>query len=174
MALVAMLRGVNVGGHRRFRPALLAEQLAHLDAVNIGAAGTFVIRKPVGRDELRDEIARRIPFEAEAMICDGRDILRLVGLDVFAGHAVRAETVQFVSLLSRAPRRSPLLPVELRAGDGDWMVRVLSRHGRFVVGVHRREMRAIRYLGELDALFGAAATTRSWSTIRAIAKVLDG
>ena len=38
MALVVFLRGVNVGGHRTFKPAALVKQLAHLDAVNIGAA----------------------------------------------------------------------------------------------------------------------------------------
>ncbi|HEU4387048.1 MAG TPA: hypothetical protein VFV34_04580, partial [Blastocatellia bacterium] len=40
------LRGVNVGRHRTFRPTTLAKQLKHLDAVNIDAAGTFVIRRP--------------------------------------------------------------------------------------------------------------------------------
>ena len=49
MALVVLLRGVNVGGHRTFWPAALAGQLKHLGAVNIGAAGTFVIRERVGR-----------------------------------------------------------------------------------------------------------------------------
>lgn len=48
MVLVVLLRGVNVGGHRTFRPTTLAKQLAHLDAVNIGAAGTFVIRRSCG------------------------------------------------------------------------------------------------------------------------------
>jgi uncharacterized protein (DUF1697 family) len=47
VALVVLLRGVNVGGHRTFRPTTLAEQLRHLDAVNIGAAGTLVIRRPI-------------------------------------------------------------------------------------------------------------------------------
>ena len=46
MALVVFLRGVNVGGHRTFRPTTLTKQLKHLDAVNIGAAGTFVIGDP--------------------------------------------------------------------------------------------------------------------------------
>ena len=55
MALVVLLRGVNVGGHRTFRPTTLAEQLKHLDAANIGAAGTFVIRRPVTRAQLRAE-----------------------------------------------------------------------------------------------------------------------
>ena len=49
MALVVFLRGVNVGGHRRFRPSALAAELKHLGAVNIGAAGTFVIRARITR-----------------------------------------------------------------------------------------------------------------------------
>ena len=46
MALVVFLRGVNVGGHRTFRPSQLVKELADFDVVNIGAAGTFVVRKP--------------------------------------------------------------------------------------------------------------------------------
>jgi hypothetical protein len=68
MALVVLLRGINVGGHRTFRPTTLAGQLKHFDAVNIGAAGTFVIRRPVTRAQLRAELARRLPFDAEVMI----------------------------------------------------------------------------------------------------------
>lgn len=59
MALVVLLRGINVGGHRRFRPAALARELKHLDAVNIGAAGTFVIRRPIAQAQLRAQVARR-------------------------------------------------------------------------------------------------------------------
>src|SRR6185295_12228721 len=46
MAVVVFLRGVNVGGHRRLRPSVLAKELERLDVVSIGAAGTFVVRKP--------------------------------------------------------------------------------------------------------------------------------
>ena len=42
MALVVLLRGVNVGGHKTFRPAALAKELALLDAVNIGAGEVAV------------------------------------------------------------------------------------------------------------------------------------
>ena len=58
MALVVFLRGVNVGGHRTFRPSLLAQELKYLGAVNIGAAGTLVIRARVSRAKLRAELAR--------------------------------------------------------------------------------------------------------------------
>lgn len=171
MALAVFLRGVNVGGHKTFRPAALAGQLRHLDAVSIGAAGTFVIRRPVGRAELRATIARQLPFDADMAICEGREITRLVLLNPFAGHEARPDLVRFVSVLTRAPRSVPVIPLDL-PGDGAWLLRVLTRHDRFVLGMYRRQMKAIRWLGTLDRLFGVPLTTRSWNTFAAVAEVL--
>jgi uncharacterized protein (DUF1697 family) len=92
MALVVLLRGVNVGGHKTFRPKRLAERLRDLDVVNIGAAGTFVVR----------------------------------------------------------------------------------RRGRFILGMYRRHMKTIRYLGTTDDAFDVPVTTRNWSTVAAIAEALCG
>src|SRR6195256_2982319 len=111
MALVVLLRGVNVGGHRTFRPTTLAEQLKHLDAVNIGAAGTFVIRRPVARAQLSAELARRLPFDAEIMICQGREMVRLMSQDHFADQPARPDIVRFVSVLSQRPRSAPSMPM---------------------------------------------------------------
>lgn len=171
MALVVFLRGANVGGHRTFRPAVLAKELAGLDAVNIGAAGTFVIRQPVTQARLRAMLACRLPFDAEIIICAGRDILRLMSHGHFAGQPVRPDIVRFVSVLSRAPRSAPLPPVSLPA-SGRWMVKILGRERRFVFGLYRRRMKAIGYLGQIDRLFGVPATTRNWNTITAVAKAL--
>src|SRR5687767_3070025 len=63
MALVVLLRGVNVGGHRTFRPSVLAKELDRFGVVNIGAAGTFVVRKPIAKASLRTELARLLPFQ---------------------------------------------------------------------------------------------------------------
>ncbi len=172
MALVVLLRGVNVGGHRTFRPSVLAEQLKHLDAVNIGAAGTFVIWQSVSRTRLRAEFARRLPFETEMMICQGREIVRLVSHDLFSDHAARPDIVRFVSVLSRAPRSAPSTPMSIPS-TGKWQVRVLARENRFVVGLYRRQMKAIGHLGTLDRVFGVPVTTRNWNTIIAIADVLE-
>jgi uncharacterized protein (DUF1697 family) len=173
MALVVLLRGVNVGGHRTFRPAALAKELADLDVVNIGAAGTFVIRQPVTQTRLRAELARRLPFEAEIMICRGRDILGLMSHRHFVGHPARPDIVRFVSVLSRNPRSAPSPPVSLPA-SGKWLLKVLAREDRFVFGVYRRQMKAIGYLGQIDRLFGVPSTTRNWNTINAIARALGG
>ena len=171
MALVVFLRGVNVGGHRTFRPTTLAEQLKHLDAVNIGAAGTFVIRRPIAASQLRAEMARRLPFDTEVVICRGQEILRLMSHDHFAGQPVRPDVVRFVSVLSKRPRSAPSTPMSLPA-SGKWLLKILARDNRFVFGVYRRHMKVISYLGTFDRLFGVPATTRNWNTITAIAKVL--
>ena len=168
---MVLLRGVNVGGRRTVRPTTLAEQLKHLDVVNIGAAGTLVIRRPVSRAQLRAELARRLPFDAEIMICQGREIVRMMSQNHFPGEPVRRDIVRFVSVLSRRPRSAPATPMRFPS-SGKWLLKILAREGRFVFGVYRRQMQAIRYLGTLDRLFGTPATTRNWNTITAIAKVL--
>jgi len=53
-------------------------------------------------------------------------------------------------------------------------LRVMTCQGRFVFGVYRREMRAIRYLAQLEKVFGVPVTTRNWNTMLAIARILKG
>jgi uncharacterized protein (DUF1697 family) len=171
VARIVLLRGVNVGGHRTFRPALLAEQLKHLDVVNVGAAGTFVVRAPATRAEIRAELARRLPFVAEIAICEGRELTRMVADDPFAGEPARPDIVRFVSILSRRARASPTTPVTLPP-RGRWLLRILAAEKRFVFGLYRRHMKVIGYLGALDRLFGVPVTTRNWNTITAIAAAL--
>ena len=172
MALVVLLRGVNVGGHRTFRPTVIAEQLKHLEAVSIGAAGTFVVRQPVTRVQLRAELARRLPFDAEIMICKDREMVGLISQNPFARQPVRPDIVRFVSVLSRRPRSEPSMPLSLPS-SGRWLLRILARNDRFVFGLYRRHMKVISYLGTVDRLFGVPVTTRNWNTITAIARVLS-
>jgi uncharacterized protein (DUF1697 family) len=172
MALVVFLRGVNVGGHRTFRPSALARELSPFGVVNIGAAGTFVVRNPVSRTRLRAEIARRMPFETDVMICDGADIVRLAASDVFAGQPDGKHVVRFVSVMGSRRKPLPRMPLQLPS-SGEWSLRVLSCRDQFVCGLYRRDMRAVRYLGQLDKVLGVSVTTRNWNTIRAIAEMLQ-
>jgi len=170
--LVVFLRGVNVGGHRTFRPAELAKRLKAFDVVNVGAAGTFVVRKPGTRARLRAELARRLPFETEMMICDGRDVLRLTSTDPFSGQPGGASIVRFVSVLDRRRPAIASLPIAVPTHD-DPCLQIIAHRDQFILGVHRREMRAIGFLGRLDKIVGARVTTRSWTTMLAIARILS-
>jgi hypothetical protein len=92
--------------------------------------------------------------------------------DFFAKHAVRPDMVRFVSVLSGSPRLAPEMPMSFPA-TGPWLVRILARENRFVVGLYRRHMKVIGYLGALDRVFGVPATTRNWNTLTAIARALN-
>jgi uncharacterized protein (DUF1697 family) len=172
MALVVFLRGINVGGHRRFRPSILARALSKYDVVNVGAAGTFVVRKPGSRTNFRAALVKKLPFEAEVALCDGRDLSRLMIDNPFGTEPQRPDVVRFVSILSRASRVRPTLPVTLPP-SGEWLVRVIAARDRFVFGEYRRQMRTIGYLGQIDKLFGVPATTRNWNSISATVRVLN-
>src|SRR3974390_2032036 len=113
MAFVVFLRGVNVGGHKTFRPSLLASEMAALGVMNVGAAGTFVVRKPISEARLRQEFRRRLPFETETMICSGTDILQLASAESFNGEPSGPDIVRFVSILAKRPRVLPALPLNL-------------------------------------------------------------
>lgn len=171
MALVVFLRGVNVGGHRTFRPSILARGLSEYDVVNVGAAGTFVVRKPGAKAKFRADLLRKLPFEAEVVFCDGRDLLRLEKDNPFGAEPSRPDIVWFVSILSRDGGLRATLPITFPP-EGDWLVRVITSKKQFVFGMYRRHMKTIGYLGQIDKLFGVPATTRNWNTILSVVQLL--
>jgi uncharacterized protein (DUF1697 family) len=196
MALVVFLRAVNVGGTNRCQPALIAKQLAKFGVVNIGAVGTFVVRENVSESALRAAIAKKLPFKCEIMICPARDISKLVRQRPFArqrsGREPRdvdgkaregsrigrranqpsgSDIVRFVSVLAKRLRALPPIPLNLPSDD-DWMVKIIAIQDRFVLGLYRRQMKAISYLGKIEKRLGVPVTTRSWSTIEKVAKIL--
>jgi uncharacterized protein (DUF1697 family) len=170
LALVVFLRGVNVGGHRTFRPSVLARELSQYEVVNVGAAGTFVVRKPGARTRFRADLLRKLPFEAEVAICDGRDLLRIENENPFEPEAP-PEVVRFLTVLTKPGRVREALPLSLPR-EGEWLVRLIAAEGCFVFGEYRRHMRTIGYLGQIDKLFSVPATTRNWNTILSLVRIL--
>jgi uncharacterized protein (DUF1697 family) len=65
-----------------------------------------------------------------------------------------------------------VLPLSLPADD-DWLIKVIAIQGRFVLGLYRRQMKAISYLGKMEKLLGVPATTRNWNTIQKIVEILN-
>jgi uncharacterized protein (DUF1697 family) len=168
---VVFLRAVNVGTANRCRPAEIAKELSKFGVVNIGAVGTFVVRKDVSESALRAAFARKLPFKCEIMICSARDIIKLAGKDPFAGQPTGPTITRFVNVLHQPLRKRPPLPVSLPSDD-DWLARIVAIHGRFVLGVYRREMKAIGYLGKIEKLLGVPATNRNWNILEKIMGVL--
>jgi uncharacterized protein (DUF1697 family) len=169
---VVFLRAVNVGGANLCRPAEIAKQLAKFDIVNIGAVGTFVVRENVNESALRAAFARKLPFKCEIMICPARDVIKLTSKDPFSGEPSGPNITRFVSVAAKPLRAPPPLPLSLPSDD-DWLLKIIAIQGRFVLGLYRREMKAISYLGKIEKLLRVAVTTRNWNTIQKIVQILD-
>jgi uncharacterized protein (DUF1697 family) len=173
MSLVVFMRGVNVGTAKRFQPSLLAKELGHLGVSNLGAAGTFVVRGTVGESALRAEFLRRLPFVCELMICQGRDLLKLVAADPFPDTPSHPDLRRFVSVLAKRFRKPPGLPLSYPAGD-EWQVRLVGISGRFVLCHWRRLGRSpLEPNAVVEKQFGVSATTRNWNTILRVCQVLQ-
>jgi uncharacterized protein (DUF1697 family) len=189
MPSVVFLRAVNVGGTNRCQPAQIAKQLAKFGVINIGAVGTFVVREDVSESTLRAAIAGKLPFKCEIMICPARDIIKLTSKDPFSRQPSGLNITRFVSVLARPLRAGirsnlhqtskikpqtsqlPPLPLGLPSND-DWLLKIIAIQDRFVLGLYRRQMKAISYLGKIEKLLGVSATTRNWNTVEKIATIL--
>jgi len=169
MHWVVFLRAVNVGKTNRCQPAVIASQLSRFGLINIGAVGTFVVRHDVSESALRAAIAKKLPFKCEIMICPARDIIKLAAKDPFAGQPSGPDMTRFVSVAAK-PVRLPL-PLDLPSA-GDWLLKITGIQGRFVLGVYRRHMNAVAYLGKIEKLLGVPATTRSWNTVQKVVQIV--
>ncbi len=172
MPLIVFLRGVNVGGHRTFRPTLLAQKLRDYDVVNVGAAGTFVVWKPGPRAKFLSALQHNLPFEAKVAICDARDLLKLLAENPFGTQPPPPRVVRFITILPKTLRTLPPLPVAFPS-SGRWLLRIIEVKGRFVLGEYRRHMKTIGYFGQIDKLFGTNVTTRNWNTITTLLRLLS-
>jgi uncharacterized protein (DUF1697 family) len=197
MAHVVFLRAVNVGKANRCRPAAIAKQLARFGVINIGAVGTFVVRKDVSESALRTAIAKKLPFKSQIMICPARDVIKLASKDPFARQPSGPDITRFVSVLAKPLRRAigsdlhqtlnlksaigrircgenqPFdVPLSLPS-DYDWLLKIIAIQDRFVLGLYRRQMKAISYLGKIEKLLGVPTTTRNWNTIQKVVEILN-
>lgn len=175
MAWVVFLRAVNVGSANRCQPARIAKQLTRFGLVNIGAVGTFVVREKVTESVLRAALARKLPFKCDIMICPAKAVIDLMRRDPFANQPSGPDVVRFVNVLAKplhlslvTHHSSLCLP-----SDDDWLLKVIAIRGRFVLGLYRRQIKAISYLGKIEKILGVPATTRNWNTIEKVAKILS-
>ena len=176
MASVVFLRAINVGGANLCKPAQLVKQLKRLDVINIGAVGTFVVRDDVNEAVLRKkfaaQLAKDFKIKCEIMIVPARDLLKLAATDPFGDQPSGPEITRFVSVLHKRPKKIPVLPYCLPAND-NWLLKIVAIQKQFVLGVYKREMKAIGSLGKIEKILAVPATTRSWTTIEKIVKILE-
>jgi uncharacterized protein (DUF1697 family) len=173
MAHVVFLRAANVGGKNVFRPAQLATALEHLDVVNVGAAGTFVVRAGASAATIRREILSRLPFELAMAVRPASEVAALVKSGPFHGVAFSKDLRGWAAVLSDKPKSKPTLPLMKPDGKA-WAVRFDRVEGPYALGVWRRRPNVSLSPNQVvEAALGASATTRYWETFEKVAAILS-
>lgn len=172
MGWTVFLRGVNVGGSKRYTPSQLPDELETLDATNIGAAGTYVIRGTDDPGVVQDLVQEALPFETEILIQPGDQILDLLEEDPLDLERLPDGTKAYLTVLSQAPAQGAEMPLDRPEGEG-WQLRLVEIRGDVILSLRRPEKPGRWYPNSVvEDVFGTPATTRGWSTVERIGRVL--
>jgi uncharacterized protein (DUF1697 family) len=174
MAHVVFLRAANVGGKNVFRPAKLAAALERLDVVNVGAAGTFVVRARASAQAIRAAVLAELPFVTEMAVRPGAEIVALVRSRPFAGVTFSKDLRGWAAALREKPRARPKLPIVAPA-SGQWSVRFERVEGAFALGLfQRRDKGGFIFPNQVvEKELGVPATSRWWETLEKLAALLE-
>ncbi len=168
-SLVVLLRGANLGS-RRFSPKAVEEDLQDMGAKSVGAAGTFVIRRPPARRALLKRLDSAIPFDPQAILVTGAQVRAALA----AGADLRAPAgaKRFATAVDKPPK-APRLPIEAPPAPG-WGVRVVALVGPFAIGFRRPVAAAGVYPNAVvEKAWSVRATTRDWPTMERVGALLS-
>jgi uncharacterized protein (DUF1697 family) len=175
---VALLRGINVGGHRKISKEQLTAifESAGLTRVQTLLASGNVVFSSTEADEdrlqksIEDALEHDLGYRVDVMVRTVNYICELLELNPFDSYEPIGAKF-YVTFLSRRPETVPELPVKL------------SDQGAEAVGINDREFFAVSYKVEgsygdftkyLVQTFGKQpVTTRNWNTIAKIAAFRD-
>lgn len=176
---VALLRGINVGGHKKVPMADLRELYASLgfeevrtllNSGNVIFAGKKIAEKQLVK-KIETTFQERFGFESRTMVRSEREITALVDSDPFKRIKAGKDTRLFVSFLRERPEGRVALPYTSPKKD----FKVMRNDGREVFSVLLvPSMRAIDSMAWLDRTFGDDLTTRNWNTVQKIASAMQG
>jgi uncharacterized protein (DUF1697 family) len=172
---VALLRGINVGGHRRVPMAelrALAEQIGLANPRTYVASGNLVFgtdkRAEDVAAELEQAIERRFGFAVGVIVRTGAEWQAYLHTNPFRAAAEEQPKWVWMFLSKQPPRNeaavelaaaAPALRVE-QTGDAIWV--------HFPEGVSTKLL-SIKW----DRIIGSPATSRNWRTVETIGHMLD-
>lgn len=169
---IALLRGVNVGGHRLIK---MPELKRVFEAMGFGRVRTYIQSGNVvfATNEQPETLRQRIEREIEAsfgfpvtvVLRTTAELERVIADCPFAADALAEGESLYLALLADAP--APEAVEQLLACDGETDECRVA--GREIYLLYRRSARDTLLTNAfLERTLGVAATTRNWRTMRTL------
>jgi uncharacterized protein (DUF1697 family) len=174
---VALLRGVNVGGHRRVPMATLRtmfETAGHSDVVTYIASGNVVFDSPKRptralADELEIAILEEFGFEVDVVVRSAADMVSVVAQNPFRKAVAIPKERLYVAFPTR-PIAGADLSIDRSFAPDEFGA------GRFAIYLHRPAgfSQPTKLTDAfLSRVAGSPVTTRNWNTVTKLAELAD-
>ncbi|MEO1287843.1 MAG: DUF1697 domain-containing protein [Chloroflexota bacterium] len=173
---IALLRGINVGGHKKIKMADLRQMM---DDAGFSTVKTVLASGNVAFDSdsdnldelkatLETQIEARFGFPVPVLVFPKQQITDLIGADPFEGIDVTKATRLYVTFLPTPV--TPNIDIPYEAPDGDFRIlRVTDTDVCSVLTVDKT--RSGDGMAILEKEFGKGITTRNWNTVLKIAQL---
>ena len=169
-AYVALLRGINVGGHHKVPMAALRETLENMEfqqvktLLNTGNVLFEAEKEPekVLSEKIATQLEKTFGFPIPVIIRTAEDLKKIVAADPFREIKVTPATRLYVSFLADTPKSKLSLPYT----SPDESFRIISVIDRTVFSVlDLDKTRSVDAMKILEKEFGKNITTRNWNTV---------
>lgn len=171
---VALLRGINVGGHHKVSMAELSKEMINLGFANVVTilnSGNIIFDAPVDQEELvevtiSEHLEKVLGFSVPVLIRKKEEFLDLLQNNPFRNAEITEDTRLYVSFLKEVANIGLELP--WTSPDGSFLISEVR--GRAVYTVLNLALnKTAKAMEVLEHLFGKDITTRNWNTIERIA-----
>jgi uncharacterized protein (DUF1697 family) len=168
---IVLLRGINVGGHKKIKMADLRAMLTTLGFANVK---TVLASGNVGLDADRSDTAAlkatieggiesTFGFTVSVIVFPREQVETLVKSDPFAGIEVTQDTRLYVTFLPEPPQTTLEIPYE--SPDADFTILRVTDTEVCSVLTLTPKSRSVDSMNILETEFGKNITTRNWNTV---------
>lgn len=176
---IALLRGVNVGGHRKAPAAELRALLTETGFAEVRsllASGNLVFRAEATTAEalerrLEAALVERMGLETDVLVRGPRDWAAAIAANPFPEPAEREPSRTFVMALKRAPSAAEVAALKAAVEGWPEQVEVIGREAFLVYPGGAGTSRLSNAL--IERKLGARGTARNWNTVLKLRALAD-
>ncbi len=175
---VALLRGINVGGHHKLPMADLKKEMSKLgfeNPVTLLNSGNVIFEAnaeaiPAMETRLAAQLQKTFGFTVPVLIRTGTDFSEMLKMQPFKKIQITPDIRLYVSFLKQEPTQKLKLPWT----SDDQTFRILHIQHRTIFSVLDLAVtKTVKGMDSLEKMFGKEITTRNWNTVEKIAAIVE-
>ena len=174
---VALLRGINVGGHKKVPMADLKALMVDLgfdDVKTLLNSGNVIFSGPESKTEnvenqLAEAIEKKFGFPVPVLVRHAEELMIMEQLNPFQNIEITKDIRRYVSFLKSKPENAPNLPWQ----SDDGAFKILEGTEDTVFSVLDLSLSGTPdAMKTLEQFYGKDITTRNWKTVEKIGKLI--